>query len=75
MPGEVSLDQVAVLQAAEQVLLTAHLLLKVHSVFFSKGEGLVTETGLVANLGWEARRAKLALDQLVGSNNWSNIHG
>ena len=27
---------------------------------------MVTETGLVANLGWEARRAKLALDQLVG---------
>jgi len=49
VPGEVSLDQVAVLQAAEQ------------------GEGLVTETGLVANLGWEARRAKLALDQLVGA--------
>ena len=28
---------------------------------------MVTETGLVANLGWEERRAKLALDQLVGS--------
>ena len=48
----------------------AHLLLNVHGVL-TKGEGLVTETGLVANLGWEARRAKLALDQLVGSN--SNI--
>ena len=46
-----------------------------NTVFLTKGEGLVTETGLVANLGWEARRAKLALDQLVGSNNWSNIHG
>ena len=61
-----SLDQVAVLQAAEQVLYTTHLP-NVQIVFSTKGEGMVTETGLVANLGWEERRAKLALDQLVGS--------
>jgi len=45
----VSLDQIAVLQAAEQ------------------GEGMVTESTLVTNLGWEARRARVALDQLVGA--------
>ena len=43
-----------------------------YTVLLTKGEGLVTETGLVANLGWEARRAKLALDQLVGSDIWQN---
>lgn len=59
-----SLDQVAVLQAAEQVLYIA--LFYLLKTVFLKGEGMVTETGLVANLGWEARRAKLALDQLVG---------
>ena len=44
-------------------------------MFLAKGEGMVTETGLVTNLGWEARRAKLALDQLVCSDQQQNIHG
>ena len=41
----------------------------------NKGEGMVTETGLVENLGWESRRAKLALDQLVCSDLQQNVHG
>ena len=48
VPGEVSLDQVSVLQRAEQ-----------HG-------GRVTEQELVEGLGWESRRARRALEQMVG---------
>ena len=33
---------------------------------------MVTEGALVANLGWEARRARVALDQLVGDSGLSH---
>ena len=60
-----SLDQIAVLQAAEQVKMQVRCTYRQNTASIAKGEGMVTESALVTNLGWEARRARVALDQLV----------